>query len=657
VIRRVLVANRGEIARRVFRTCRDLGVATVAVYSEPDRMSPHAREADVAVPLGGSSSTESYLDVAKILDAATRAGADAVHPGYGFLAENAEFAEACLDAGLVWIGPPPAAIRAMARKVEAKELAASAGVPLLPSAAVDGDDPGAWATAADAVGYPLLVKASSGGGGKGMRRVDRASDLAEAVRAGRREAASSFGDSTVFLERYLDAPRHVEVQVLADKHGNVVHLFERDCSLQRRHQKVVEEAPAPALGEELRRRLHDAAVGLTRAIAYENAGTIEFLVSGDELFFLEMNTRLQVEHPVTEAITGLDLVRLQLLVADGEPLPFDQAGVRANGHAVEVRLYAEDPSHDYLPSVGTLTAFRPGATSGIRWDTGVESGSVVSPHYDPMLAKVIAHAATRREAVRRLARALRELEVTGLTTNRDSLVATLESEPFLDGAVSTAFFDAHPEVVRAGAPSAVVRHAAVATALVLCHRERPTGALEGVAPVGWRNVPSMPTSWTFESSDGDDVTVALPAGGSKCGAVTIDGTAATFEAVAVDDIVADVVVDGLRRRFSISSDETTHWTRDDEWQVRLAERPRFPASGGDAGGTGPSAPLPGTIVAVEVAAGQDVRAGDVLVVLEAMKMEHRIVADADGRVTAVLAAVGDRVDAHQALVTLAVDAG
>ncbi|HKE75317.1 MAG TPA: biotin carboxylase N-terminal domain-containing protein [Acidimicrobiales bacterium] len=655
VIRRVLVANRGEVARRVFRTCAELGISTVAVYSDPDRSSPYVADADVAVPLGGTSSAESYLDVYKVLAAAARAGADAVHPGYGFLAENAEFAQACVDAGLVWIGPPPPAIRAMARKVEAKDLAAAAGVPLLPSATVAGDDEAAWVEAAAGVGYPLLVKASSGGGGKGMRRVDDVAGLADAVRAGRREAASSFGDPTVFIERYLDSPHHVEVQVLADRHGNVVHLCERDCSVQRRHQKVVEEAPAPGLGDDLRRRLHDAAIALTRAIAYENAGTIEFLVAGDDLFFLEMNTRLQVEHPVTEAILGLDIVRLQLLIADGGRLPFSQEDVRSDGHAVEVRLYAEDPRRDFLPSVGTLVEFRPGATPGIRWDTGVERGSTVTPHYDPMLAKVIAHAPTRTEAARRLARALRGLVVAGVDTNRDALVATLESAAFLDGAVSTGFFDANPAVLDAAPPPDVVRHAAVAAALVLRHRDRPVGPLAGVAPVGWRNVPSVAAARRFSSFDGTDLTVELPPGGAASGTVAVAGEPVGLSTDAVDDGGATTVVDGLRRRFTVTSDGETHWIAGDEWHVRLVEHPRFADHSTDAGAAGLEAPLPGTIVAIEVEPGQEVRAGGLLLVVEAMKMEHRIVADADARVTAVLVAVGDRVEAHQPLVTLARD--
>jgi propionyl-CoA carboxylase alpha chain len=366
VMRRVLVANRGEIACRIFRTCRSMGLGTVAVYSEPDRRARHVSDADVSVPLGGETSGESYLDIDKVLGAAAATGADAIHPGYGFLAENAEFAESCIASGLTWIGPPPAVIRSMALKVEAKTLAAGAGLPLLPGATISGDDPDLWIAAAASVQFPLIIKASAGGGGKGMRRVDRVEELVEAIEAARREAASSFGDPTVFIERYLESSRHVEVQVMADRFGSVIHLFDRDCSLQRRHQKVVEEAPAPGLTATLRRSMQDAAVTLTRTIGYEGAGTMEFLVADDTFFFLEMNTRLQVEHPVTEEITGLDLVRLQIEVASGRPLSVSQDEVSVRGHAVEVRLYAEDPARDFMPSVGTITRFEPPRIPEIR---------------------------------------------------------------------------------------------------------------------------------------------------------------------------------------------------------------------------------------------------------------------------------------------------
>ncbi|MFM9136037.1 MAG: acetyl/propionyl/methylcrotonyl-CoA carboxylase subunit alpha, partial [bacterium] len=471
-MRRILVANRGEIARRVFRTARAMGLQTVAVYSEPDAGAPFVSEADVAVALQGSTSAETYLDIAQVLAAARRTGADAVHPGYGFLSENPEFAEAVRDAGLTWIGPTPESIRAMALKVEAKRLAADAGVPLVPGSeladAVLGEEAAALA---EDVGYPLLVKASAGGGGKGMRVVDEAGDLAEALASARREAQASFGDPTVFLERYLAAARHVEVQVFGDAHGNVVHLGERECSIQRRHQKIVEEAPSPGLEAEACERMYAAAVALARAIGYRGAGTVEFLVLGSgadqEFFFLEMNTRLQVEHPVTEMVTGLDLVEWQIRVARGEALPLRQDEIHRVGHAIEVRLYAEDPSRGYLPNTGVLRGFA--IDPSLRVDSGVEAGSQVTSFYDPMLAKVIAHAADRTTATAQLARGLRASRIHGLVTNRDSLVAILESPRFQAGETTTAFLDQEPGVLDPVVPSDVLdRH--LAAVAVLAHR-------------------------------------------------------------------------------------------------------------------------------------------------------------------------------------------
>src|SRR4051794_15149887 len=403
MIRSLLVANRGEIARRVFRTAREMGISTVAVYSDPDADARFVREADVAVRLPGASPGETYLRGDLVVEAALRAGADAVHPGYGFLSENAAFAQSVIDAGLTWVGPPPPAIEAMGSKLGAKEMMRAAGVPTLP-----------WATdvsgGAD-VGFPLLVKASAGGGGRGMRIVRSAAELADAVEGAQREAGSAFGDATVFLERYVEAPRHVEIQVFADTHRNVVSLFERECSIQRRHQKIVEEAPSTAVDDALRQRMGDAAVAAARAVGYVGAGTVEFVLDATgEFAFLEMNTRLQVEHPVTELVTGLDLVRLQILVAMGQPLPPEALAPTMTGHAIEVRLYAEDATHDFLPVTGTLRAFDIDSRQ-VRVDTGVETGSVVSPYYDPMLAKVIAHAPTRDEAAGRLAGALRRARI------------------------------------------------------------------------------------------------------------------------------------------------------------------------------------------------------------------------------------------------------
>src|SRR3954467_14796419 len=464
-ITKLLVANRGEIARRVFRTARAMGIATVAVHSDADADAPFVRDADEAVRLPGNTPAETYLQAELVVDAARRSGADAIHPGYGFLSENAEFARVVESAGLVWVGPPADAIETMGSKLGAKELMQKAGVPTLPWA----EDP----ADADQVGYPLLVKASAGGGGRGMRIVRDPSELENAVEAARREAGSAFGDDTVFLERYLEAPRHIEIQVFADTHGNAVSLFERECSIQRRHQKIVEESPSPAVDEDLRRRMGDAAVAAARAVGYVGAGTVEFVLDDKKQFsFLEMNTRLQVEHPVTELVTGLDLVRLQLLVADGQPLPPAALAPSLRGHAIEVRLYAEDAEHGFLPVTGTLRQFDLGCS--VRVDSGFAAGDVISTFYDPMLAKVIAHAPSRSEAAGRLAAALTGARISGVTTNRDLLVRIMQDEEFLAGDTDTGYLERNDPVVL-GAPlldEAGARVHAVAAAVAVQSENR-----------------------------------------------------------------------------------------------------------------------------------------------------------------------------------------
>ena len=472
----LLVANRGEIARRVFRTARAMGIRCVAVFSDADSGAPFVTEADVAVRLPGG-----YLNSEAVVAAAVAAGADAVHPGYGFLAENAGFARAVSDAGLVWVGPAPDAIETMGDKLAAKTAAAAAGVPTLPSS----EDP----AGAEEVGFPLMVKAAAGGGGKGMRLVAEPAELEAALSAARREALGGFGDDTVFLERYLPRCRHVEVQILGDAHGNIVHLGERECSIQRRHQKIIEESPSPAVNDELRAAMGEAAVGLASSIGYCSAGTVELLLDDDtgEFFFLEVNTRLQVEHPVTEEITGIDLVREQLRVAAGEPLGYSQADITFAGHAIEARLYAEDPAAGFLPAVGTLAAFAPPAEPVVRWDSGVDAGSEVGLDFDPMLAKVIAHAPSRTEAAGRLALALERLHAGGVTTNRHFLVAALRSDAFLAGDTTTDFIE-RADPSRAAAPSAVeCQQAAVAAAMWLQGAERREAWTLGWMPSGWRH--------------------------------------------------------------------------------------------------------------------------------------------------------------------------
>ena len=678
-IHRLLVANRGEIALRIFRTARDLGISTVAVHSDPDADAPHVREADRSVRLPGATSSETYLDGARIIAAARAAAADAIHPGYGFLSENPAFARAVVDAGLIWVGPTPESIEAMALKVQAKRIAAEAGVPLVPGAELpQGMTDEDAATACANVGYPLLIKASAGGGGKGMRVVERPEDLLDALATARREAASAFADDTVFVERYLAGARHVEVQVFGDQHGNVVHLFERECSIQRRHQKVVEEAPSPGVTEDVRRRLHQAAVSLARAIGYVGAGTVEFMVFGSgaeqEFYFLEMNTRLQVEHPVTEEITGLDLVAWQLRVAQGHPLPRLQDGITAHGHAIEVRLYAEDPAHDYLPATGTIHAFVPDPR--LRTDAGAASGSVISPFYDPMLAKVIAHGDTRDEAADRLAAGLARMTLHGPVNNRDALVAILRSSAFLAGDTTTAFLDEHPEVLRPAPDEADEQRHAIAVAYALLSHAWP----EADPPFGWSNVRATPEFVTLARRGRDGfstVLVARERGGDRVRIVhtVSDPHGRVFdltgdEVTQVDAVVAVehadrpapdattciVAVDGVTGRCAVTVYGDEVFVDDGLASSAWSVAPRFADHSADAAGHGPSTPVPGTITAVAVGAGDVVTAGQTLVVLEAMKMEHRIAADVDGVIDRVLVEVGQSVDAHTVVVEFAEDA-
>jgi propionyl-CoA carboxylase alpha chain len=665
-ITKVLVANRGEIARRVFAACRRMGIGTVAVHSDPDTGAPFVADADEAVALGGTTPAESYLRCERLIEAAAAAGADAVHPGYGFLAENAGFARAVADAGLVWIGPPAEAIEAMGSKVRARALIESAGVPVLPGAELgEGADPGA---AADDLGFPLLVKASAGGGGKGMRAVEGPEDLTAAVEAARREAKGAFGDDTVFLERLAERPRHVEIQVFADCHGNVVSLGERECSIQRRHQKVIEEAPSPAVDDELRERLGAAAVAAATAVGYIGAGTVELLLdAGGDFYFLEMNTRLQVEHPVTEMVTGLDLVRLQLLVAAGEPLPPDAREVRLRGHAVEARLYAEDPAADYLPQTGRLERFELGAgepdaageftapspdghVPGLRVDSGVESGSLISPHYDPMLAKVIAWAPTRVEAAGRLARALERASIQGPVTNRAFLARVLRHPAFLAGETDTGFLERHREVAVPEVEEGVERLHAAAAALAAAADRR--GQPLAFAPPGWRNVPDQPQRRAYRGPGGelevsyrhlrDGVTVRV--NGSELADSTLVECRLAPAAGGGPDLVV-LGVDGVSRTYEVLRRGGEVYVSSPLGHSTLTEVPRHPGAEEVAAEGALTAPMPGKVVRLEVGDGAEVEAGAVVAVLEAMKMEHELTAPASGIVSELRVAAGQQVDA------------
>ncbi|MET7287857.1 biotin carboxylase N-terminal domain-containing protein [Streptomyces sp. NPDC005573] len=604
MISTLLVANRGEIACRIFRTCAELGIRTVAVHSDADEDALHTRTADAAVRLPGASPAETYLRGDLIVKAALAAGADAVHPGYGFLSESADFARAVLDAGLVWIGPPPEAIEAMASKTRAKEL--------MGLAAPDGSE----VTEAD---LPVLVKAAAGGGGRGMRIVRSLAELPAALESARAEAASAFGDGEVFTEPYIERGRHVEVQILADTHGTVHTLGTRDCSLQRRHQKVIEEAPAPGLTPQLTENLYALAVRAARAVSYVGAGTVEFLVADGVPHFLEMNTRLQVEHPVTEAVFGIDLVAAQIRVAEGHAL--DARPPRANGHAVEARLYAEDPAQGWAPQTGTL--HRLAVPGGVRLDTGYTDGDRVGVHYDAMLAKVVAHAPTRAEAVRRLAGALERAAVHGPLTNRDLLVRSLRHEEFGGARMDTGFYDRHLDALTAPVLDA---HAPLAAALVDAHGRSRFG--------GWRNLPSQPQVKRYARA-GEEHEVRYRH--------TRDGFAADgVRVVQVGPSFAVLEADGVRRRYEVAR----YGDRVHVDGTVLTVLPRFPDPAAQLAPGSLLAPMPGTVVRVAegLAEGARVAAGQPLIWLEAMKMQHRIAAPADGTLTALPVAPGQQVE-------------
>jgi acetyl/propionyl-CoA carboxylase alpha subunit len=621
-VTRLLVANRGEIARRVIRTCRRLGISTVAVYSHADRYAPYVREADLAMPLPGNTAAETYLRADLLVQAALATGCTAVHPGYGFLSENAAFARTVHDAGLVFVGPPADAIEAMGSKIGAKQMMRAASVPVLPDNTVE---------SLAEIGLPALVKASAGGGGRGMRLVRSADELDDAIAAAQREAASAFGDGTVFVERYVEGGRHVEIQVFADHHGNTVALFERDCTVQRRHQKIVEEAPSPAVGPQLRERMSAAAVAAAEAVGYVGAGTVEFLLDSDGgFFFLEMNTRLQVEHPVTEMITGLDLVELQLAVAGGEPLPPSALAPTITGHAVEVRLCAEDPYHGYRSSSGTFTRIEFPAIDGVRIDTGVDTGSTISPYYDSMIAKVIAHAPTRAGAIQKLQRALSTAHLIGPVTNRTQLLDLLPRVDTEWQQLHTGWLDAQgaleappiePAFV-AAAGLAVVR-ADAATRRVLPH-----------VPVGWRSNPSDPQSVQV----GDHtVHYRLDRSGAISHLTVDDEPVAEQWLPAIDFIETQIV------------DDTVFVSRG---LYRFTIPPRFPLPD-EAGRAGSLvAPMPGSVLRLLVAVGDSVAAGQPLLAMEAMKMEHQVVAPSAGTVAEIFVQVGQQLAHGQRLVQL-----
>jgi propionyl-CoA carboxylase alpha chain len=633
-IRKLLIANRGEIARRICATARDLGIVTVAVHTGAERDAAHLADADHAIELPGAGAA-AYLDIAAVVDAAKRTGADSVHPGYGFLAENADLGYAVLDAGLVWVGPPPDAMRRMADKLEAKRTAREAGVPVLEVS--DSEIPG----------MPAIVKAAAGGGGKGMRIVWSIDTLNEAIDAARREAERSFGDPTVFVEPYITQVRHVEIQLLGDGHWNLVHLGERECSIQRRHQKVVEESPSTAVTPELRARMGDAAIALAKAIGYRNAGTVEFLLSPEgRFYFMEMNTRLQVEHPVTEEVTGIDIVEQQLLDAAGERLTAD-VPAEPIGHAIEVRLNAEDPSNDYLPETGTIVGWEP-ALDLVRVESGVERGSVVTTSFDPLIAKFIGTGDTRDDAATRLALALERSTIQGVRTNRDVLVEILRSERFRSGETTTDFL----EQVRLRTRRELTveeRELAIASVVVAAEREaRASARVLPTLPSGWRNSRMPPQRRIFEV-DGEEVTASYVVGAGD-GTIDLGDGERGLRPPHADGMLA--YVGGAGAAGNVTRVGDGWWVHGPWGDVHVVERSPFPSSDVEEAAGSLVAPMPGSVVSVAVVVGDQVRKGQTLVVLEAMKMEHPIGSPEDGVVTEVRVAAGEQVERGALLVVV-----
>ena len=697
MFKRLLIANRGEIACRVVRTARRLGIRCIAVYSDADENALHVAMADEAFRIGPAPARESYLDIEAILGAAERARADAIHPGYGFLSENAEFAEACAARGIVFVGPPAGAIRAMGSKSEAKRLMEAAGVPLVPGYHGADQAPERLRREAEAIGWPVLLKASAGGGGRGMRAVERAEDFDAALAGAKREAAAAFGDDAMLIERFVTEPRHVEVQVFADRHGNFVHLFERDCSAQRRHQKVIEEAPAPGVAGELRGTMCEAAIAAARAIGYEGAGTVEFLLDrSGEFWFMEMNTRLQVEHPVTELVTGTDLVEWQLRVASGEPLPLAQKEIAIRGHSIEARLYAEDPARGFLPSTGDLVHLRlpeseaasgaetgvdrvsPGA-DGIRVDTGVRAGDTVSMHYDPMIAKVIAWGPNRDAAANRLSAALAATEVVGLTANIGFLRSLVDHPRFRAADFHTRLIEERlDEFPPADAGAAADEDLAIAAWAVASHDDAAAGEDSAGAAVpgegDGRGDPWSPWNrrdhWRMNGAgerivrlrpggaDGDLVEIAVAGGGGTAGPPTYEVRLPSGRETSVRGEPGtgrrwEVHVDGTRQAVTVVAQGGQLTLFRAGRRLSFARHDPGAASGGLEMAGGLTAPMPGRIVSVLVEPGEAVREGQAVLVLEAMKMEHTLTAPADGTVEEVRFAPGDLVDEATELVVLA----
>ena len=626
---KLLIANRGEIACRIIKTAHEMGIACVAVYTEADTYSPFVRMADQAIKL-----SDSYLNGNEIINAAKQTGAEAIHPGYGFLSENSKFARAVQKEGLIWVGPSSRVITSMGDKLKAKDIAEKAGVPTLPMTT----DP----KKANSIGYPILIKAAAGGGGKGMRIVEDKKDLKEAIAGAQREAKTGFGDDRVFIERYVASSRHIEIQILGDSQGNVVHLGERECSIQRRHQKIIEESPSPRVNSEMRAAMGDAAIKLAKKLKYESAGTVEFLVDDKtgEFWFLEVNTRLQVEHPVTEEVTGKDLVYEQLRIARGEELGYSQDDITWTGSSIEARLYAEDPSNDFLPATGTLIAYESDINIDVRWDTGIEQGSVIGTDFDPMLAKVISKGKTRVDAANKLALALESLHIGGVTTNRDFLVASLRSEDFLNGKTTSDFIEkTNPQraVILDGES---LENALSAASLWIQGQNRENATILREIPTGWRNSRLPGQKITFNYLDQD---IEITYRSNRDGSFTVNnGTTAKIIEWTPSGI--DIEVNNSRFFSKITRDSDSIVVHGPWGDALFKILPRFTLPGSEQQAGGLVAPMPGKVIDLKVKVGSKVKKGDTLVILEAMKMEHQVKASEDGKVTKVLIKKDDQLE-------------
>lgn len=631
-IRRLLIANRGEIAVRIIRTCRAMGIETVAVFSAFDRNALYVRLADQAVAIGSAASRESYLNIEAIIAAVRRTGADAIHPGYGFLAENADFAAACEQEGITFIGPRASVIRTMGSKEEGRRLAQQAGVPVAPSATEED---------IEKLGFPVLIKASAGGGGRGMRIVRTAAEFQQAFSSARSEAERAFGDGALILEKYVEGARHVEIQILGDHHGNLIDLFERDCSAQRRHQKIIEESPSPAMTPEIRKRMADAALALGKKMGYTSAGTVEFLLAASgEFYFIEVNTRIQVEHPVSEMITGLDLIRLQIEIAQGKPLAELVKVPQQNGHAIEARLYAEDPANGFLPATGTLRVWEPPAgIESLRVDSGVEAGAEIGVYYDPLLAKIIAHGADRESAINKLVYALQHFAAQGLQTNREFLINLLDSQEFRTGKIHTgsdiSVYAREQDPETRAAQDKVF-------AAVLC------AWIERIEHVQRKILPSIPLR--FRNNPYPSPAMKLEIDGREHQATS--AADAQIEDIYVDDTHAVVTIDGIRHQFFIRGHGDDYYMRSDLGHRTVKRLSRYPHSAGAGAHQSANSPMPGQVLRILVAPGQRVKPGDSLIVLEAMKMEQNISAAIEGVVAAVLVKPGEIVAPGQMLVEI-----